>query len=43
MLERLTRAQRFDGADIWLNGGVVAIQARVIEGIQHAARFSSRL
>ena len=43
MLERLTRTQRFDGADIWLNRGVVAIQARVIEGIQHAGRFSSRL
>lgn len=43
MLERLTRRQRFDGADIWLDGGVVAIQARVIEGIQHAGRFSSRL
>ena len=43
MLERPTRTQRFDGADIWLNRGVVAIQARVIEGIQHAGRFSSRL
>lgn len=43
MLKQLTRTQRFDGADIWLNGGVVAIQARVIEGIQHAGRFSSRL
>lgn len=43
MLKQPTRMERFDGADIWLKGGVVAIQARIVERIQHAGRFSSRL
>lgn len=43
MLNQLTRTERFNGSDVWLDGGVAAIQARVFEGIQHAGRFSSRL